>query len=300
MDEIDEIMTAGFSDEEAPQQKGSGPDGEDAPAGRPADEAQSHPPEDRQPDEGGPHLPDGIGLDYEGVRQMLAMKHETAIKTDDPLMMMVTICNVFLGELEKLNHRHNEAVSKLMVCRSGEYIAEVKASTESLGKTLAKSSTQAIRDIFNLYAADDKGGAVPLLPEGIGMDYEDVRKLLSMKHETMLGKDEPIMMMVTLCNVFLGQLEKLHQRHNEAVTKIMSDQSKKYIDSVKVTTDALGQTLTENSVEAIRNIFHSHTDALKSHAAELNANRLNSRWCAAIIAVSALANAAVLAFGFWR
>lgn len=137
------------------------------------------------------------------------------------------------------------------------------------------------------------GEAGPPLPDGLGLDYEDVRKMLSIKHETILGKDEPILMMVTLCNVFLGELEKLHKRHNEAVTRIMSDQSRKYIDGVKATTEALSQTLADTSIEAIRKIFDSH-------AAELNANRLNSRWCAAIIAVSALVNVAILAFGFWR
>jgi len=98
--------------------------------------------------------------------------------------------------------------------------------------------------------------------------------------------------MVTLCNVFLGELEKNHKRHNEAVTKIMADQSAKYIAGVKATTDALSKTLAENSVEAIRAIFNSHAEAL-------SANKLNARWCAAIIGVSALANIIVMALKGW-
>lgn len=134
--------------------------------------------------------------------------------------------------------------------------------------------------------------AMPLLPDGIGLNYEDIRMMLSKQHKTMLGNDEPIMMMVTLSNVLLGELEKVHKKHNEAVTKIMADQSAKYISGVKATTDALSKTLAENSVEAIRAIFNSHADAL-------NANKINARWCAVVVGVSALANIAVMAFSVW-
>jgi hypothetical protein len=135
--------------------------------------------------------------------------------------------------------------------------------------------------------------SMPQLPDGIGLDYEEIRMMLSKKHETMLGNDEPIMMMVTLSNVLLGELEKVHKKHNEAVTKIMAEQSAKYIAGVKNTTDALSKTLAENSVDAIRNIFNAHGKAL-------NANKINSRWCAAIIGISALANVVTMALTVWR
>lgn len=54
-----------------------------------------------------PELPDGIGLGYEDVQKMLAMKHNTSISTDDPILMMVSVCNVFLGELQKLHKRQS-------------------------------------------------------------------------------------------------------------------------------------------------------------------------------------------------
>ena len=135
--------------------------------------------------------------------------------------------------------------------------------------------------------------AMPQLPDGIGLDYEELRLMLSKKHGTMLGRDEPIMMMVTLCNVLLGELQKLHDRHNGAVTKIMAEQSAKYIAGVKTTTDTLSQTLADTSVEAIKSIFDSHAHALTS-------NKINSRWCAAVIGLSALANIAVMALKVWN
>lgn len=135
--------------------------------------------------------------------------------------------------------------------------------------------------------------AMPHLPDGLGLDYEDVRMMLAKKHETNISKDDPIMMMVTIINAFLGELEKVTNRHNTAVTKIMADQSAKYIAGVKATTDALSKTLAENSVDAIKSIFDTHSDALK-------ASKINARWCAGIIAVSALANVAIMALKAWN
>lgn len=217
-----------------------------------------------------PGLPEGIGLDYENMLKLLAVKTETADGADDSVMKMVAFGNAFLGEMEKLNQRHNETVNKI----------------------IDETSMKSIRRAFEVKASEP-ASKMPALPEGIGLGYEDVRKLLAMKHDIVFSIDDPMMMLVTLCNVFLGELEKLHHRHNDAVTKIMGDQSKKYIDGVKATTDSLSQTLADTSIEAIRKIFNAH-------ATELNTNRLNSRWCAAIIAASALVNVAVLAFGFWR
>lgn len=138
---------------------------------------------------------------------------------------------------------------------------------------------------------------MPLLPDGIGLDFEDTRLMLSRLHGTYLGKDEPIMMMVNFGNIFLSELEKLHKKHNKAVTRIMVEQSGKYIAAVaeksgefvagvKESSEALGAALKESSVDAIRDIFNSH-------AKELNSNKLNARWCAAIMAVAALVNIAV-------
>lgn len=134
--------------------------------------------------------------------------------------------------------------------------------------------------------------AMPELPDGIGLGYEDIQKMLAMKHNTSLSADDPILMMVSVCNVFLEELQKLHEKHNDAVKNIMADQSSKYITGVKNTTDALAKTLADTSVDAIKNIFDSHAAALK-------ANNKNSRWCAAIIGISALVNVAIMALAVW-
>lgn len=134
-------------------------------------------------------------------------------------------------------------------------------------------------------AADE---SMPQLPDGIGISYEDVAVLLAMKCDTSLSKDDPVLVLVSICNVFLGEIEKLHQRHNEAITKIIASNTKDYIASVKSNTDAFVKTLSEASVEGIREIFEKHATALQ-------AAKTNMRWCTAICAVSSLVLVAGLA-----
>ena len=128
----------------------------------------------------------------------------------------------------------------------------------------------------------------PELPDGIGISLEDIAVLLAMKHDTSLSRDDPVLMLVTICNSFLGAIHSLHEKHNGALTSIMTARTKEYIASVQNTTDALTQTLSDASVEAIRKIFAEHASALQ-------ASKWNARWCAFIVAVSAMANVIVLA-----
>lgn len=51
-------------------------------------------------------LPDDAALSLEQVRALLAKTHETVVDKDDPILMVVTILNVHLAELEKLHARH--------------------------------------------------------------------------------------------------------------------------------------------------------------------------------------------------
>ena len=130
------------------------------------------------------------------------------------------------------------------------------------------------------------------LPDGIGMTYESIQGIIAAKHKTAVFMDDPIMMLVTICNVNLAEMEKLNKRHNDAVTQIMADQSAKYIAAVKATTDDLGKVLTENSVEAIRVIFASHSQAL-------NLNSNNVWLCTSINVVAALVILAMMAIKMW-
>jgi hypothetical protein len=135
---------------------------------------------------------------------------------------------------------------------------------------------------------DGDDNTQPHLPEDRFMSYRKVKKLLAMKHDSTIRLDDPMLMMVTICNVFIGELEKLHERHNDAMTAIITAKTREYVTSVKTTTDAFAATLSEASVEGIRKIFDQHSSAITE-------SKNSARWCAIIVAISALANVIVLA-----
>ena len=64
--------------------------------------------ESREPDQ---LFPDGIGLSVEDVRALLARKHETSVPKDDPILMVVTILNAFLGRQDELQKKHEKALA---------------------------------------------------------------------------------------------------------------------------------------------------------------------------------------------
>lgn len=125
-----------------------------------------------------------------------------------------------------------------------------------------------------------------LLPDGIGMELSDVKKMLATQHETLPRNDDPLLMQVTILNAFLAEVVKLQGRHNGALKQVMGGQMEKYLFGVKKTTDSLGEVLANTSVDAIGKIFRQHDAAIER-------GTMNTRWCAAIVAVSALVNVVV-------
>ena len=66
------------------------------------------------------------------------------------------------------------------------------------------------------------GAVSPALPDGIGLTLDDVRALLAKEHETIVPKDDPMLMIVTLLNAYLGEVDKLHARHGKALAALMA------------------------------------------------------------------------------
>ena len=127
------------------------------------------------------------------------------------------------------------------------------------------------------------GEVLPQLPDGIGIKLEDMAVLLAMKHGTSVSMDDPVLMVVSICNSFLGEVQHLHQRHNEALSRIITDRTKAYVQAVRETTESFGKAVSSASVEGISKIFDRHTAALQ-------ASIWNIRWCALIAAARALLN----------
>ena len=75
---------------------------------------------------------EGIGLSLEEVKALLSQKHDMVIGTDDPILMMVTLHNAFLAEHQKLFHRHESALQKLMGAETGKYLQALTSLTNKL------------------------------------------------------------------------------------------------------------------------------------------------------------------------
>jgi hypothetical protein len=128
---------------------------------------------------------------------------------------------------------------------------------------------------------------MPILPDGIGLSHEEVRKVLQGNHGK-IENDDPILMLITLLNAFLTEEEKLLDRHNKALSRIISDRTDGYIKAVEETTTTLGKSISSSSLEGIARIF-------KAHGLKMECLRTNITWLAAIAATSALVNVGVFA-----
>jgi hypothetical protein len=131
---------------------------------------------------------------------------------------------------------------------------------------------------------EEESAEMPHLPDGVGISYEDMAVLLAAKHDSGLTRDDPVLMLVTICNVCLGEMEKLHTRHNQALAEIIAAKTSEYVSGVKQTTAALTTTLSDASVEGVRRTFNEQSGRMKTFESKLF-------WCAGLISVSAFINA---------
>jgi len=123
----------------------------------------------------------------------------------------------------------------------------------------------------------------PEFPDGIGIKLEDMAVVMAMKHEIVLDKTDPTLIILSICNAFLGEINKLQVKHNEALGKIITSRTQEYVAEVKATRDSFSQAVSTASVEGIRAVFERHAAAMK-------ASIWNARWCALITGASAISN----------
>ena len=121
---------------------------------------------------------------------------------------------------------------------------------------------------------------------GVGMSLKAVGDLLATTHNTIVPKDDAILMIATLLNAYLGEVQKLHARHENGLTKLMTEKTDAYVSGVKAVVEQLSASLSSASVEGIRKVFDDH-------AATLNSFKYAVYWAAAIVSVSALLNVVV-------
>jgi len=112
-------------------------------ASAPANGGDSSPAPEKRP--ATPVLPDGKGLNLQAVRDLLHNVHNQSVSPDDPLLMVVTICNAFLGEVEALHQRHEAGLSRLMADKAGSYVSEITKAMDTLSSGLSSASAEGMK-----------------------------------------------------------------------------------------------------------------------------------------------------------
>ena len=123
-------------------------------------------------------------------------------------------------------------------------------------------------------------------PDGFGMSVEDVRALLAKKHDVSVPQDDPILMQVTILQVFLEAQARLQKKHETALAAFMGQQTTAYVNDMEKNLKSLTETLSGLTMEGIRK-------AVADFVANLATHRSAMYLCTAIIALSALLNVAV-------
>ena len=82
---------------------------------------------------------DGVGITLEEARNLLAIKHETVVGIDDPILMMVTLNNAFLSQQEKLFGQYQTALKSLMSTELNNFTAETDKIMEEIKSVTASA-----------------------------------------------------------------------------------------------------------------------------------------------------------------
>jgi hypothetical protein len=124
---------------------------------------------------------------------------------------------------------------------------------------------------------------------GVGLTLEQIRAIVSQAHDIALPKDDAILMIATILNAYLTEIEKLHGRHEKGLTRLMAEKTEEYISGVQEVVIQLSSSLSSASVEGVRHVFDNHTTTLKTF-------KSNVYLATIIVGMSALLNVAVFIF----
>ena len=121
---------------------------------------------------------------------------------------------------------------------------------------------------------------------GVGLTLEQIRSVVSKAHDVMLPKDDATLMIATILNAYLTEVDKLQARHEKGLTRLMAEKTDEYVSSVQTAVNQLSTSLSSASVEGVRKVFEDHAASLKTF-------KSNVYLAAVIIGMSALLNVAV-------
>ena len=140
-------------------------------------------------------------------------------------------------------------------------------------------------------AAQNADAPTPLEKElgnapGVGLTLEQIRAVVAKAHNVMLPKDDATLMIATILNAYLTEVEKLQARHEKGLTRLMAEKTDEYVSGVQAAVNQLSTSLSSASVEGIRKVFDDH-------AARLSTFKSNVYLAAVIVGMAALLNVAV-------
>ena len=105
----------------------------------------------------------------------------------------------------------------------------------------------------------------PVLPDGRGLKFADLRAMLAEAHGVKITLDDPIMMLATFLNVYLGAFHDTHQAYNKALGDILADKTGEHIAKVQEAATLLEKAVSETSVNAVKAAFMAHDAGLRRH-----------------------------------
>jgi hypothetical protein len=123
-------------------------------------------------------------------------------------------------------------------------------------------------------------------PDGLGLSIDEVKALIAKENKTIVDDDDPVLLIVTILNAFLHENNTMNEKYQKALKNMFSEQADGYCEQMQSVTNALKETLTSLSVEALN---ETHTKNM-SKLAEF---RRDISWLSALAFISALVNVIV-------
>lgn len=81
-------------------------------------------------------------LTIEELKHLLVQKHGMPLRDDDPILMVATMIEAYLNELESFLGRHEEVLQKILSTETQRYVHEVKERTEDLLERAVRANMQ--------------------------------------------------------------------------------------------------------------------------------------------------------------
>lgn len=97
------------------------------------------------------------------------------------------------------------------------------------------------QEVSSADAAASQKAAVPTPLEtelgnapGVGLTLEQIRAVVAKAHNVMLPKDDATLIIATILNAYLTEVDKLQARHEKGLTRLMAEKTDEYVEVVPI------------------------------------------------------------------